>query len=127
MKLRKCKKLLAVTSMVALVGSVTVFADTYINNPFDNNNAAYGRYMLDVNSSSGMRSCEARAWGSSDYKYKIELTTVLYDGQEVINDTGYNYGNAYVSRSYEWAEDYQARMIVREGINNKYNIVVSGS
>lgn len=31
MKLRKCKKLLAVASMAALVGSVTAFADTYIN------------------------------------------------------------------------------------------------
>ena len=93
MKFTKCKKLLAVTSMVALVGSVTAFADTYINENFVD---GYGKYMLDVNSSSGMRSCEARAWGSDSYQYKIELTTVLYDGQEIINDTGYNKVNAYI-------------------------------
>ena len=124
MKLSKCKKLLAVASMVALVGSVTAFADTYINKNFED---GYGKYMLDVNSSSGMRSCEVRAWGSDSYQYKIELTTVLYDGQEVINDTGYNNGNSYIFRSYEWAEDYQARMIVREGVYNRQTVEVSGS
>lgn len=124
MKLSKCKKLLAVASVAALVGSVTAFADTYINENFEN---GYGKYMLDVNSSSGMRSCEARAWGSDSYQYKIELTTVLYDGQEVINDTGYNNGNSYIFRSYEWAEDYQARMIVREGVYNRQTVEVSGS
>ena len=124
MKFSKCKKLLAVTSMVALVGSVTAFADTYINENFKD---GYGKYMLDVNSSSSMRSCEARAWGSDSYQYKIELTTVLYDGQEIINDTGYNNGNAYIFRSYEWAEDYQAFMAVRDGVEIRHRVWISGS
>ena len=127
MKFTKCKKLLAVTSMVALVGSVTAFADTYINDLFDNNNPAYGRYMLDVNSSSGMRSCDACAWGSKEYDYNVKLITVYSDGQEVIRETGFTAGNARITSSYEWAEDYQAFMTVREGIYIKDSVWVSGS
>ncbi len=122
--LKIAKPIIATMSIITLIGSITVLADTYINKDFKD---GYGKYMLDVNSSSGMRSCEARAWGSDNYKYKIELTTVLYDGQEVINDTGYNNGNSYIFRSYEWAEDYQARMIVREGVYNRQTVEVSGS
>ncbi|MCI8427155.1 MAG: hypothetical protein HFJ03_06450 [Lachnospira sp.] len=77
-------------SIIILIDSATVFADTYINKDFKD---GYGKYMLDVNSLSGMRSCEARAWGSDNYnyKYKIELTTVLYDGQEVTKNIFINY------------------------------------
>ena len=124
MKFTKCKKLLAVTSMVALVGSVTAFADTYINENFKD---GYGKYMLDVNSSSGMRSCDACAWGSKEYDYKVKLTTVYSDGQEVVRDTGFTAGNARITSSYEWAEDYQAFMAVREGIYIKDSVWVSGS
>ena len=127
MKLSKCKKLLAVTSMVALVGSVTAFADTYINDLFDNNNPAYGRYMLDVNSSSGMRSCDACAWGSKEYDYNVKLITVYSDGQEVIRETGFTAGSARITSSYEWAEDYQAFMAVRDGIEIRDKVWVSGS
>ncbi len=124
MKLSKCKKLLAVTSMVALVGSVTAFADTYINENFVD---GYGKYMLDVNSSSGMRSCDACAWGSKEYDYKVKLTTVYSDGQEVVRDTGYNAGSARITSSYEWAEDYQAFMAVRYGTRIRDSVIVSGS
>ncbi len=124
MKLRKCKKLLVVASMAALVGSVTAFADTYINENFEN---GYGKYMLDVNSSSGMRSCDACAWGSNEYKYYVKLITVYSDGQEVVRDTGYNAGSARITSSYEWAEDYQAFMAVREGIYQRDSVWVSGS
>ena len=124
MKFTKCKKLLAVTLMVALVGSVTAFADTYINENFKD---GYGKYMLDVNSSSGMRSCDACAWGSKEYDYKVKLTTVYSDGQEVIRETGFTAGNARITSSYEWAEDYQAFMAVREGIYIKDSVWVSGS
>ena len=124
MKFTKCKKLLAVTSMVALVGSVTAFADTYINENFKD---GYGKYMLDVNSSSGMRSCDACAWGSKEYDYKVKLTTVYSDGQEVVRDTGYNAGSARITSSYEWAEDYQAFMAVRDGIEIRDKVWVSGS
>ena len=124
MKFTKCKKLLAVTLMVALVGSVTAFADTYINENFKD---GYGKYMLDVNSSSGMRSCDACAWGSKEYDYKVKLTTVYSDGQEVIRETGFTAGNARITSSYEWAEDYQAFMTVREGIYIKDSVWVSGS
>ena len=124
MKFSKCKKLLAVTSMVALVGSVTAFADTYINENFVD---GYGKYMLDVNSSSGMRSCDACAWGSKEYDYKVKLTTVYSDGQEVVRDTGYNAGSARITSSYEWAEDYQAFMAVRYGTRIRDSVIVSGS
>ena len=124
MKLSKCKKLLAVTSMVALVGSVTAFADTYINENFVD---GYGKYMLDVNSSSGMRSCDACAGGSKEYDYKVKLTTVYSDGQEVVRDTGYNAGSARITSSYEWAEDYQAFMAVRDGTQIRDSVIVSGS
>ena len=124
MKFTKCKKLLAVTSMVTLVGSVTAFADTYINENFKD---GYGKYMLDVNSSSGMRSCDACAWGSKEYDYKVKLTTVYSDGQEVVRDTGYNAGSARITSSYEWAEDYQAFMAVRDGIEIRDKVWVSGS
>ncbi len=124
MKLSKCKKLLAVTSMVTLVGSVTAFADTYINENFKD---GYGKYMLDVNSSSGMRSCDACAWGSKEYDYKVKLTTVYSDGQEVVRDTGYNAGSARITSSYEWAEDYQAFMAVRYGTRIRDSVIVSGS
>lgn len=108
-----------------MVGGVTAFADTYQSDSFKSGD--YGQWLFNVDSESGMRSCKAKAWGKSSCQYNVNLTTVFYDGQEVVNDTGFQYNNAYVSRSYEWAEDYQARMIVREGINNKYNVVVSGS
>jgi len=124
MKFTKCKKLLAVTLMVALVGSVTAFADTYINENFKD---GYGKYMLDVNSSSGMRSCDACAWGSKEYDYKVKLTTVYSDGQEVVRDTGYNAGSARITSSYEWAEDYQAFMAVRYGTRIRDSVIVSGS
>ena len=124
MKFTKCKKLLVVTSMVALVGSVTAFADTYINENFVD---GYGKYMLDVNSSSGMRSCDACAWGSKEYDYKVKLTTVYSDGQEVVRDTGYNAGSARITSSYEWAEDYQAFMAVRYGTRIRDSVIVSGS
>ena len=124
MKLSKCKKLLAVTSMVALVGSVTAFADTYINENFVD---GYGKYMLDVNSSSGMRSCDACAWGSKEYNYKVKLITVYSDGQEVIRETGFTAGSARITSSYEWAEDYQAFMAVRDGIEIRDKVWVSGS
>ena len=124
MKFTKCKKLLAVTLMVALVGSVTAFADTYINENFVD---GYGKYMLDVNSSSGMRSCDACAWGSKEYDYKVKLTTVYSDGQEVVRDTGYNAGSARITSSYEWAEDYQAFMAVRYGTRIRDSVIVSGS
>ncbi len=124
MKLSKCKKLLAVTSMVALVGSVTAFADTYINENFVD---GYGKYMLDVNSSSGMRSCDACAWGSKEYNYKVKLITVYSDGQEVVRDTGFIAGSARITSSYEWAEDYQAYMAVRDGIYITGDVWVSGS
>ena len=124
MKFTKCKKLLAVTSMVALDGSVTAFADTYINENFVD---GYGKYMLDVNSSSGMRSCDACAWGSKEYDYKVKLTTVYSDGQEVVRDTGYNAGSARITSSYEWAEDYQAFMAVRYGTRIRDSVIVSGS
>ncbi len=75
-------------SIIILIDSATVFADTYINKDFKD---GYGKYMLDVNSLSGMRSCEARTWGSDNYKYKIELTTVLYNGQEVTKNIFINY------------------------------------
>ena len=124
MKFSKCKKLLAVTSMVALVGSVTAFADTYINENFVD---GYGKYMLDVNSSSGMRSCDACAWGSKEYNYKVKLITVYSDGQEVVRDTGFIAGSARITSSYEWAEDYQAFMAVRDGIEIRDKVWVSGS
>ena len=124
MKFTKCKKLLAVTSMVALVGSVTAFADTYINENFVD---GYGKYMLDVNSSSGMRSCDACAWGSKEYDYKVKLTTVYSDGQEVIRETGFTAGSARITSSYEWAEDYQAFMAVRYGTRIRDSVIVSGS
>ena len=75
-------------SIIILIDSATVFADTYINKDFKD---GYGKYMLDVNSLSGMRLCEARTWGSDNYKYKIELTTVLYNGQEVTKNIFINY------------------------------------
>ena len=124
MKLSKCKKLLAVISMAALVGSVTAFADTYINENFVD---GYGKYMLDVNSSSGMRSCDACAWGSKEYNYKVKLITVYSDGQEVVRDTGFIAGSARITSSYEWAEDYQAYMAVRDGIYITGDVWVSGS
>ena len=110
--------------MVTLVGSVTAFADTYINENFVD---GYGKYMLDVNSSSGMRSCDACAWGSKEYDYKVKLTTVYSDGQEVVRDTGYNAGSARITSSYEWAEDYQAFMAVRYGTRIRDSVIVSGS
>ena len=110
--------------MVTLVGSVTAFADTYINENFVD---GYGKYMLDVNSSSGMRSCDACAWGSKEYDYNVKLITVYSDGQEVIRETGFTAGNARITSSYEWAEDYQAFMTVREGIYIKDSVWVSGS
>ena len=39
-------------SIIILIDSATVFADTYINKDFKD---GYGKYMLDVNSLSGIR------------------------------------------------------------------------
>ncbi len=113
MKFKKVKKIFAVASVITLVSGVTAFADTHIYKPFNQAYKGLGSYQLDVDYESGMRSCKAKAWGNDNYEYKVKLTIVYSDGQEVIQDTGYQLGEAYISRSYEWAEDYQAYMSVK--------------
>lgn len=113
MKFKKVKKIFAAASIITLIGGVTAFADTHVYKPFNDAYKWLGSYQLDVDYQSGMRSCKARAWGNNSYQYKVKLTIVYDDGQEVIDDTGYQFAQAYISRSYEWAEDYQAYMAVK--------------
>lgn len=119
------KNILAAVSVVTLFGGVTAFAYTNESGTF--NKGEHGQYYFIVNSNSGMRSCEAKAWGKSSCQYNVKLKTVFYDGQEVVNDTGFQYNNAYVSRSYEWAEDYQVYMAVRYNGQIRADVSFSGS
>jgi len=120
----KFKKLIAAASVVAMLGSITAYADTYINDEFKD---GYGKYMLSVHCDSNMRDCEAVAWGSSSNNYCVNLVCTFYDGQEVVIDTGFLHGEARVTRSYEYTEDYVAKMYVRNGIYIRGSVTVSGS
>ena len=126
MKLKKVRKICAAAFIITLISGVTAFADTYIYELFNKEYKDMGNYMLNVDYESGMRSCEAKAWGNNNYQYKVKLKITYDDGQEVMTDTGYHFKEAYVSRSYEWAEDYQTNMFV---IHNRIitGVTVSGS
>ncbi len=120
----KIKKILAVAAMTTLVGSTTAFADTYISNSFQD---SYGQYMFEVNYASGMRNCNVEAWGSDNYQYKISLTAYYRDGLEEVRSTGFIKGRAKINNRYDDVDDYEATIIVREGLMIRDMVTVYGS
>ncbi len=120
----KIKKILAVAAMTALVGSITAFADTYISNSFQDD---YGKYMFEVDYASGMRNCNEEAWGSDNYQYKILLTIYYKNIAPVDRSTKFESEYVKIDNPYEEVDDYEATIIVREGIMIRDMVTVSGS
>lgn len=123
----KFRKVIFLSALLIVFSCMTVLADTYREEEYGN---GYGYAKLEVDSSGGLRNCHA--WTGSKpyneaYTYNVKLLTTYQDGDTLEEETGFQQGYAFISHSYEWAEDYYSSNYVRDGIYIQGRFYFSGS